>query len=147
MSEQPSSEPVRRWFVLFSGGEVPEVDRSLGHHHGADERDGPQRTARDAWVRGRFLRLQGLQQMSEATPTKDGRSWWTITVSGYGSFAYFGTRVEADTMRKDKADWEGGTGRKRAATEAEADVERRNLQWRHANGYPLDERELQASES
>ena len=41
--------------------------------------------------------------------------WWIITVGGYGSFAFKGTEKEAEEMRAHKAEWEGGSGRKRKA--------------------------------
>lgn len=41
--------------------------------------------------------------------TKDKR-WWLISVSGYGSWAFWGTKVEAQDRARDKAEWEGGRG-------------------------------------
>ena len=37
---------------------------------------------------------------------------WTISVTGYGSFQLTGTEDAAEEMRAQKADWEGGVGRK-----------------------------------
>lgn len=37
---------------------------------------------------------------------------WIISISDYGDFLFIGTEEEAEEMRKDKADWEGGIGKK-----------------------------------
>ena len=44
---------------------------------------------------------------------------WLIYISGYGTFFFDGTRKEAEEMRAHKANWEGGLGRKRYATQEE----------------------------
>jgi hypothetical protein len=41
-----------------------------------------------------------------------GRKWWKISVTGYGAFGFYGTHGEAEEMRRHKANWEGGCGRK-----------------------------------
>jgi hypothetical protein len=74
--------------------------------------------------------------------TTEERCWWSINVTGYGRFSYFGNDAEAEEMRKDKAEWEGGTGTKRKATLAEAEDGVNNLKWRRDFGYGMDEREL-----
>lgn len=38
--------------------------------------------------------------------------FWVITVAGYGDFIQEGTEEEAEEMRKHKANWEQGVGRK-----------------------------------
>lgn len=76
--------------------------------------------------------------------SSDPRVWWLISVTNYGRFEYFGTEAEADQMRKDKAEWEGGRGSKRLAT---ADESARGLDWlkfQQGMGYRLDEREMEA---
>ena len=72
------------------------------------------------------------------------RRWWTLNVHGYGEFQYFGTEDEAEGMRRHKANWEGGVGKKRRATSHEAILGRDHLEWQHDHKYPLDERELEA---
>jgi len=72
------------------------------------------------------------------------RQWWHIEVSGYGAFPYFGTEDEAENMRRHKANWEGGVGMKRLATEQESADGLRGLQWRKNAGYPMDDGELEA---
>lgn len=74
----------------------------------------------------------------------DSRVWWSINVTGYGRFAYYGTLVEADQMKRDKAEWEGGRGTMRRATDSEVAEEVKHLRWKNENEYPLDERELEA---
>lgn len=54
--------------------------------------------------------------MSEYT-----KRWWIISVGGYGSFAYRGTEKQAEAMRAHKANWEGGVGAKRLATNSAQD--------------------------
>ena len=44
---------------------------------------------------------------------------WIISVGGYGSFFFEGSESEAEEMRKHKAVWEQGAGRKRLATDEE----------------------------
>jgi len=44
---------------------------------------------------------------------------WVINVGGYGSFFFKGNSVEAEQMRKHKANWEQGCGRKRLADDDE----------------------------
>lgn len=44
---------------------------------------------------------------------------WVISVSGYGSYLFEGNEIEAEEMRKHKASWEQGVGRKRLADEDE----------------------------
>lgn len=81
--------------------------------------------------------------MSEVKATEE-RGWWSINITGYGRFSYFGTETEAEQMRKDKAEWEGGKGTKRQASPAEAETGVTNLKWRRDFGYGMDERELEA---
>lgn len=81
--------------------------------------------------------------MSEQLP-KDSRVWWWINITGYGGFAYFGTEAEANQMRKDKAEWEGGRGTKRRATEEEAAAKRESVRCQQSRGCNLDERELES---
>lgn len=42
---------------------------------------------------------------------------WKIDVTGYGTFDFDGTEQEAEEMRRHKAEWEGGVGRKWRAAE------------------------------
>ena len=78
---------------------------------------------------------------------KQPRSWWSISISGYGMFTFFGTREEADAACRDKAAWEGGRGTIRTATSGEIDEEKDNLIWQQQRGYPLAENELEALKS
>lgn len=41
-----------------------------------------------------------------------GKKKWTIHVGGYGTFEFFGTEAEAETMRRHKANWENSVGKK-----------------------------------
>lgn len=52
--------------------------------------------------------------MNEAQRS-ERRHWWAIEVTGYGSFAFFGTESEAEEMRLHKASWERGTATKQRA--------------------------------
>lgn len=74
------------------------------------------------------------------------RYWWLISIAGYGDFAFYGTEREAENMRRHKAYWEGGTGRKEqiAATHREARAERKSIKIRKGLGCCLDEREYEA---
>lgn len=72
------------------------------------------------------------------------RAWWTITVTGYGSFAYYGTAGETRDRMRAKASWEGGRGSFRTATVEEADKERAYLRDKKSRGVTLDENELEA---
>ena len=78
---------------------------------------------------------------------KQHRQWWSIRISGYGSFAFFGTRTEADQTCAAKAEWEGGRGAVRSATPKEIDVEKDHLLWKLENGYPLTDNQLEALKS
>lgn len=80
--------------------------------------------------------LQGL------VPRK--RSWWLIHITGYGPFEYYGTDLEADDALRAKAEWEGGSGRKRPATPDEAQEGRDFIEWQMSKGYGLSDRELEA---
>lgn len=44
---------------------------------------------------------------------------WVISVGGYGTFFFDGSEKKAEEMRKHKANWEQGIGRKRPATVVE----------------------------
>ena len=74
------------------------------------------------------------------------RKWWLISVSGYGEFAYFGTENEAEEMRSHKSSWEGGIAHKKQISQDHPMVtnERDFMKWQNKNGYPLEERELEA---
>jgi hypothetical protein len=72
------------------------------------------------------------------------RAWWTITVTGYGSFAYYGTAGETRNRMRAKASWEGGRGSMRTATEAEIEKEKAHLRDQKSRGVTLDENELEA---
>lgn len=82
------------------------------------------------------LCLQGLVQRK--------RLWWTITITGYGPFQFYGTVEEANWEKEAKAEWEGGYGRKRPATPGERKDGVRQLRWKKANGYGLSDAELEA---
>lgn len=72
-------------------------------------------------------------------PTKDPvRSWWSINVTGYGRFEYFGTAAEAEEMREHKEDWEGGRGTKRKAKPEEILKARADVEAMVARGYGWD---------
>lgn len=82
--------------------------------------------------------------MTENNLTSDKRSWWAIKVTGYGTFAYYGTEIEAEDMRDHKTNWEGGHGTKRPATEDEIKEALKDLRWQKEQGYGLDEQQLEA---
>jgi hypothetical protein len=50
---------------------------------------------------------------------KQKKQTWVISVGGYGSLMFEGNETEAEEMRKHKANWEQGVGRKRLADEDE----------------------------
>lgn len=58
---------------------------------------------------------------------------WVITVGGYGSFFFKGDEKEAEDMRKHKANWEQGVGRKRKADDDEIQTEIINKCKNHPN--------------
>jgi hypothetical protein len=70
--------------------------------------------------------------------------WWTISITGYGDFQYFGTRDQAQDRARDKARWEGGRYRLREATESEATEASGHIRWRKDNAYPLERWEREA---
>lgn len=72
------------------------------------------------------------------------RYWWTITVSGYGPYQFFGTELEASEASWAKAQWEGGRASKRRATAEEATKGRAHIQWQKDKGYPLNQAEIEA---
>lgn len=39
--------------------------------------------------------------------------YWDISVSGYGSFIFYGTELEAEELRRHKAAWERGRATKK----------------------------------
>jgi hypothetical protein len=80
-------------------------------------------------------------------PTEDRRTWWTIDITGYGTFTVFATEAEADQKRRDKAEWEGGRGRKRAADADEIAEAKEHIRWKQANEYPMEPEELEALKS
>lgn len=54
--------------------------------------------------------------------TKDN---WKIRISGYGTFDFYGTEEEAEGMRINKAQWEGGNGMKwRSSLSTKEDIEK-----------------------
>jgi hypothetical protein len=57
---------------------------------------------------------------------------WTITVAGYGSFGYVGSEDEAEAMRKHKANWERGVGKKVRVRDAD-----KRERARHGNEGPF----------
>ena len=50
---------------------------------------------------------------------KQKKTTWVISVGGYGSLMFEGNETEAEEMRKHKANWEQGVGRKRLADDDE----------------------------
>jgi len=82
--------------------------------------------------------------MNEELRSSDRRAWWSIHVTGYGRFAYYGTRTEAEQMKRHKAGWEGGRGTMRLATDDEATKERDWLRGQKERGCTLNERETEA---
>jgi hypothetical protein len=73
--------------------------------------------------------------------------WWTISVTNYGDFQYFGTREQAQERGRSKAQWEGGRYRLKEATAEESAEAAGHIRWRKENAYPLErwEREALAS--
>jgi len=71
------------------------------------------------------------------------RQWWIIEVVGYGDFSFFGAEEEAEERRAAKAEWEGGIGRKRLASRANAEDRRmmaaslKQFRWRLKNDVEL----------
>ncbi|QEE24547.1 hypothetical protein CS053_08555 [Rhodanobacter glycinis] len=66
------------------------------------------------------------------------RHWWEIAVTGYGSFAFYGTEHEAEEMRAHKANWEHGVATKQQVRQSNRLV-REQVTWvRHEieHGYP-----------
>lgn len=72
------------------------------------------------------------------------RSWWTISITGYGSFQVFATKAEAKEAKDAKSEWEGGRGRMRAATPEEIDEAVKHLRWKQEQQYGLDDAEREA---
>jgi hypothetical protein len=70
--------------------------------------------------------------------------WWTISVTSYGAFEYFGTREQADERAKQKAKWEGGRATVREATTEAAAAAAGHIRWRKENAYPLERWEREA---
>jgi hypothetical protein len=78
------------------------------------------------------------------------RQWWVITVAGYGDFAFYGTEDESEEMRRHKARWEGGVGRKRLAADDDPLVQRQTERVKREVelGYPrASERERAETEA
>jgi 23S rRNA A2030 N6-methylase RlmJ len=70
------------------------------------------------------------------------RAWFIIRVTGYGAFAYYGTKEDAEDKRAAKAEWEGGVGRIEQADptntmhrEMVAQEQKQRVEFR-AKGYP-----------
>jgi hypothetical protein len=64
---------------------------------------------------------------------------WTIWVAGYGKFNFDGTEAEAEEMRRHKANWEGGQGRKwRTNNQTEVDKLTEEIVgiWESGEGVP-----------
>lgn len=79
--------------------------------------------------------------------TEEKRAWWTIDVTGYGTFTIYATEKEADDKRRAKAAWEGGSGRVRAAEPDEIEGAKEHIRWRHANEYPVQPGDMEALQS
>src|SRR5277367_4642296 len=77
-------------------------------------------------------------------PRESGREWHWLHVSGYGGFAFFGDKDEAEMQLQAKTEWEGGEGYGRTATPSEAAEGLARIRWRQANGYPMSEMDLDA---
>jgi hypothetical protein len=75
---------------------------------------------------------------TDTQPSSESRVWWSINVTGYGRFEHFGFAHEAEEMRDHKADWEGGIGTKRKATEKEIAKARAEVLAMVARGYGWD---------
>lgn len=56
---------------------------------------------------------------------------WVILVGGYGAFLFEGTETEAEDMRRHKARWERGIGKKRPATDEEVASKTPSQCWNH----------------
>lgn len=85
--------------------------------------------------------------MSNEHPTSDSRVWWSINVTGYGRFEYFGNRDEAEEMREHKADWEGGRGTIRKAKPEEIAKARTSVAEMVKRGYGWDRTDPREIES
>lgn len=70
--------------------------------------------------------------MTVDTELKMKKEKWLIYISGYGTFFFDGTRKEAEEMRRHKANWEGGVGRKRLATDADINDMPRRIERKEA---------------
>lgn len=64
---------------------------------------------------------------------KNKKQTWVISVGGYGSLIFEGNEFEAEDMRKHKANWEHGVGRKRLADEDELQTKVINQCKNHPN--------------
>ncbi len=56
---------------------------------------------------------------------------WVILIGGYGAFLFEGTADEAEEMRRHKARWERGIGKKRPATGEEVASKTPSQCWNH----------------
>lgn len=78
------------------------------------------------------------QQIATKKINKSGE--WYIWVSGYGGFSFTGTEIEAEDMRKHKANWERGSGWKYRtgawATEADKVTEQIVDEFEQGEGVP-----------
>jgi|GEM_PF-6307163 len=76
------------------------------------------------------------------------RKWWLISIGGYGEFGFFGTEIEAEEIRVNKANWEGGIGLKRLISKNDpyAKKEREHTRWEKKNDYLMNERQLESIE-
>lgn len=72
------------------------------------------------------------------------RSWWTISITGYGSFQVFATKAEAKEVKDAKSEWEGGRGRMRTATPEEIVEAITHLRWKQEQQYGLNDAEKEA---
>lgn len=61
----------------------------------------------------------------------DYREKWVILIGGYGALTFDGTPEEAEDMRKHKANWEQGVGKKRRATAQEIAADEYSSCWNH----------------
>jgi len=54
--------------------------------------------------------------MSERDSNYPAKDWVITVMGGYGEFLFHGSEVEAEDMRRHKANWERAIARKREAT-------------------------------
>jgi len=72
------------------------------------------------------------------------RQWWTISITGQGSFQLFGTASEARGTCERKAKRPSVRATCNKASAPEAAIGLRKLRYRESRGLPLDARQTDA---